>query len=149
GGKVTRSAEFAPVLSTGVPTTTNTLPPPAGETASISVSDLTLKLLALVAPNLTPLTPLKPVPVIFTLVPPSSEPSLGLIAVTVGKGPKAKPCSSPAAMPLTFSRSLAQGATSPDAHTATGASLFSVLPSPSSFHVPSPQSITLPLASRA
>ena len=43
-----------------------------------------MKVVAAVAPNLTPVAPVKLVPVIVTEVPPAVGPELGLTAVTVG-----------------------------------------------------------------
>jgi hypothetical protein len=51
--------------------------------AVMEVSLLTMKLTAGVPPKLTPVTPVKPLPVMFTAVPPTS-PLLGLIPVTAG-----------------------------------------------------------------
>ena len=45
---------------------------------------LTEKLVALVAPNLTAVAPVKLVPVIVTLVPPAVGPEVGVMPVTVG-----------------------------------------------------------------
>ena len=52
----------------------------------IVVADLTWKLAAFTEPNLTALTPLKPVPVIVTVVPPVAGPLGGFILLTVGGG---------------------------------------------------------------
>jgi hypothetical protein len=60
---------------------------PAGDTAVIEVADLTAKLIALFEPNLTVLTSLKLVPVMFTEVPPPGGPFLGDSFLTVGGGP--------------------------------------------------------------
>ena len=49
----------------------------------IWVAEFTVKA-ALVAPNRTAVAPLKPVPVIVTVVPPASGPAAGDIEVTVG-----------------------------------------------------------------
>ena len=57
---------------------------PAGEVAVICVALLTVKPVAAVAPNFTAVAPVKPVPVIVTLVPPAADPLVGLTAVTVG-----------------------------------------------------------------
>jgi hypothetical protein len=62
----------------GVVTLTSTVPDGReGETAVIEVSELTLKLVALLGPNLTAVAPAKLVPVIVTEVPPSSGPLRG------------------------------------------------------------------------
>ena len=57
---------------------------PAGAVAVIEVALLTAKLVALVAPNLTALAPVRFVPVIVTVVPPEVGPAVGLTPVTVG-----------------------------------------------------------------
>jgi len=72
------------LVPTGVVTVTSTVPFPFGETAVIDVAEFTVKLLALLEPNLTALAPLKPVPVIVTVLPPPGEPWLGATLVTVG-----------------------------------------------------------------
>ena len=41
---------------------------------------------AVVEPNLTPVAPVKPVPVMVTVVPPAVVPEVGLMPVTVGAG---------------------------------------------------------------
>src|SRR5262249_33659976 len=63
-------------------TVTSTVPVPAGETAVIEVSEFTVKLAALVEPNLTAVAPVKSLPVIVTDVPPDSDPELGSTRVT-------------------------------------------------------------------
>ena len=50
----------------------------------IKVAELTVKLVALVAPNLTAVVPVKLVPAIVTDVPPAAGPAAGEIDVTVG-----------------------------------------------------------------
>ena len=52
----------------------------------IEVAELTVKLVALLAPNFTAVAPVKSVPVIVTDVPPSADPEVGEIEVTVGAG---------------------------------------------------------------
>ena len=69
----------------GVVTVTSTVPVPAGETAVIDVGDVTAKAAA-ADPKLTLVVALSSVPVIVTVVPPSSGPALGLTSVTVGTG---------------------------------------------------------------
>ena len=54
----------------GVVTVTSAIPEPAGEVAVILISELTVKLVAAVEPNLTAVAPVNPVPVIVTVVPP-------------------------------------------------------------------------------
>jgi hypothetical protein len=62
----------------------STVPVPAGAVALIEVAEVTLKVVAGVAPNATALAPVKPVPVIVTTVPPASGPWAGDTADTVG-----------------------------------------------------------------
>jgi len=78
------SAELVAELPPELATVTSTVPVPAGETAVIDVAELTVTLVAAVAPNLTVLPEANPVPVIVTDVPPAVLPAVGLIAVTVG-----------------------------------------------------------------
>jgi hypothetical protein len=80
---VNRSAEPVGFVAFRVLTVTSTTPDPAGETAVIDVAELTVKLVALVEPNLTAVAPLNPVPVIVTEVPPPAGPLLGSTLVTV------------------------------------------------------------------
>jgi hypothetical protein len=69
----------------GVTTVISTAPAdPAGEVAVIEVAEFTVNEVALVVPNLTAETEVKPVPVMLTLVPPAVGPAFGLTAVTVG-----------------------------------------------------------------
>jgi hypothetical protein len=68
------SAELVALVPLGVVTVTSTVPVPAGETAVIEVSEMTLKLVALVEPNLTALAPVRLVPVMVTEVPPAAGP---------------------------------------------------------------------------
>ena len=63
---------------------TSTVPVPAGEVAVIDVAELTVKLVALVAPNFTAVAPVKLVPAMVTDVPPAVGPDVGEIDVTVG-----------------------------------------------------------------
>jgi hypothetical protein len=67
-----------------VVTFTSIVPVPAGEVAVIDVAEVTVKLVAAVAPNVTAVAPVKPVPVIVTDVPPDSGPVVGAIDVTLG-----------------------------------------------------------------
>ena len=57
---------------------------PLGTTAVICVSESTVKLVAAMAPNVTFVAPVKPVPVTVTLLP--TGPDVGLNAVIVGTG---------------------------------------------------------------
>ena len=68
-----------------VVTLTATVPLPAGLVAVICVSLSTVNC-APAEPNETPLAPVKPVPVIVTVVPPAAGPLFGLTLVTVGRG---------------------------------------------------------------
>src|SRR5437899_1214881 len=73
------------VLVPPVPVTVTSMGPPhcAGLIAVICVSELTVKD-AFTEPKLTAAAPVKPVPVIVTLVPPAVGPLLGLTLVIVG-----------------------------------------------------------------
>ena len=73
-----------------VVTLTVTAPLPAAVTAVIWVAELTTKLAAAVPPNWTAVAPVKPVPVMTTLVPPAAGPDVGASPVTVGAGTKVK-----------------------------------------------------------
>ena len=64
----------------GVLTETVTDPVPGGATASIRESDKTLKARAGVAPNLTPVAPVNPLPFSVTAVPPAERPAVGAMA---------------------------------------------------------------------
>ena len=68
----------------GVVTVTSTVPVPAGLSAVITVSLTTVKFVAGFVPKSTAVAPVKPVPVIVTMVPPAAGPSFGLTAETVG-----------------------------------------------------------------
>jgi len=79
------SADDVAEVPPGVVTVMSTVPVLwAGAMAVICVVELTVKLVALVVPNLTTVAPVKFVPVIRTLVPPAVVPLVGLTAVTVG-----------------------------------------------------------------
>jgi hypothetical protein len=70
-----------------VVTVTSTMPTlPAGEVAVICVSELTVKLVALVLPNFTELAPVNAVPVMVTDVPPEVLPEVGFSLVMEGGG---------------------------------------------------------------
>ena len=56
----------------------------AGETAVISVAETTVKLVAATVPKSTLVAPVKPVPVMVTVVPPAVVPEVGEIEVTAG-----------------------------------------------------------------
>jgi hypothetical protein len=78
------AAEVADVPP-GVVTLTSTKPVPVGEVAVIDVAELKVKL-AVAAPKVTAVTPVKLVPVIVTDVPPAAGPAAGEIEVIVGAG---------------------------------------------------------------
>ena len=67
-----------------VVTVTSTVLLPAGDVAVIDVAELTVKLVALLAPNFTAVAPVNTVPVMVTDVPPAPGPDVGEIDVTVG-----------------------------------------------------------------
>ena len=79
-----RSAADVADVPPAVVTLMSTVPVPAGEVAVIWVAELTVKLVAGVAPNATAVAPVKPVPVMVTDVPPADGPDAGEIDVTVG-----------------------------------------------------------------
>jgi hypothetical protein len=62
----------------------STVPVPAGEVATTRVSLTGVKLAAGVPPKLTPVTPVKPVPMIARTVPPAAAPLVGATLVIVG-----------------------------------------------------------------
>ena len=75
------SAELVALVPPVVVTVMSTVPAvPAGEVAVIWVSLSTVKLCAGVLPKLTAVAPVKPVPVIVTVVPPVVGPAVGLHA---------------------------------------------------------------------
>ena len=74
-----------PEVPTAFVTLMSTIPVPAGIVAAIDVSELTVKLVAAVAPKLTTLTSVKFVPVIVTV--PPGDPRPGLTPVTIGYVP--------------------------------------------------------------
>jgi hypothetical protein len=80
---VNRSAADVGDVPPVVITLTSTVPEPAGDVAVIDVAELTVKLVAPVAPNVTAVAPVNPVPVIATDVPPAIGPAFGEIEVTV------------------------------------------------------------------
>lgn len=81
---VNRSDDEVADAPPGVVTVTSTAPVPAGEVAVIEVAELTVKLVALAAPNFTAVAPVRFVPVMVTVVPPAAGPDVGAIDVTVG-----------------------------------------------------------------
>ena len=81
------SAPLVGDVPVGVVTVTSTGPDdPAGDTAVKMVDEVALTDVAATEPNLTAVTPLKPLPVTVTEVPPAVEPVLGLTEETVGAG---------------------------------------------------------------
>lgn len=78
---------FAVLLPDGVVTTMLVVPAaPAGVNVVMDVSLTTEKLVAETPPIVTPVAPVKLVPVIVIAVPPTVVPLLGVDAVTVGDG---------------------------------------------------------------
>jgi hypothetical protein len=76
---------LAALLPAGVVTTTLAVPAdPAGVVAVMDVELITDTFVAATPPNVTPVAPVKPVPVIVTAVPPAVVPLLGVREVTVG-----------------------------------------------------------------
>src|SRR5437879_4115634 len=76
------------LVPASVVTATSTVPAAwAGLTAVTCVSDTTVKLVAVVAPNLTAVAAVNPHPPIVTPVPPDTEPAAGLTEVTAGAPP--------------------------------------------------------------
>ena len=74
------------LVPAGVVTVTSTVPVPAGAVATILPADDSENDSAAVVPNVTALAPLKPLPLIVTVAPPSVEPAVGLRPVTRGAG---------------------------------------------------------------
>jgi hypothetical protein len=82
--KENRSAALVELVPPNVVTVTSTVPKAStGDVAVIDVAEFTVNGAA-VPPNLTAVAPVKPVPVIVTVVPPVVEPVVGLIPVTTG-----------------------------------------------------------------
>lgn len=88
GVKVNWSALDVADVPAGVATVTSTAVAVehAGETAVICVGESTVNELAGVEPNVTPVAPVKFVPVMVTLVPPLVGPVVGLTEVIAGRG---------------------------------------------------------------
>jgi hypothetical protein len=78
------SADDVADVPPGVVTVISTVPVPAGLVAVIEVALFTVYEAAAVLPNFTPLAPVKPVPMIATLVPPVTGPTAGEMLVTAG-----------------------------------------------------------------
>jgi hypothetical protein len=82
---VNLSAANVALVPPGVVTVILTIPAePGGEVAVILVAELTVKLEALIIPNLTAVAPVNTVPVTVTEVPPTNGPLFGEMLVTVG-----------------------------------------------------------------
>ena len=81
--EVNRSAVVMGDVPAGVMTVISTVPLTTGEVVVIELAELTVNE-AEVVPNLTPVAPVKPVPVMVTEVPPAPGPELGVTPVTVG-----------------------------------------------------------------
>lgn len=64
----------------------STVPVPAGATAVIEPSELTVKLVAATLPKYTAVAPVKWAPEMLTDVPPKCDPDDGLIPMIVGRG---------------------------------------------------------------
>ena len=76
---------MATLLPPGVVTMTEAVPAvPAGVVAAIEVALTTVTFVAAAPPIVTPVAPVKFVPVMVTLVPPPVGPEIGLMALTVG-----------------------------------------------------------------
>ncbi len=85
--KVNWSAGLVALVPPAALTVTSTVPADsAGEVTVIEVVELTTTPVPATVPNFTPVTPLKPVPVMVTLVPPAVDPEVTLRPVTVGAG---------------------------------------------------------------
>ena len=85
--KVNWSATLVALVPPATLTVTSTVPADsAGEVAVIEVVELTTTPVPATVPNFTPVTPLKPVPVMVTLVPPAVNPEVTVRPVTVGVG---------------------------------------------------------------
>ena len=79
--------ELAGLVPLGVRTVTSTTPiAPIGEATVIEVLEFTVKLVVLFGPKNTAVAPVKYVPLIVTVVPPSAGPEAGETDDTVGPG---------------------------------------------------------------
>jgi hypothetical protein len=75
------------LVPSGAVTVTSNVPAgKVGDDAVMVVDETTVNEIALVAPNVTAVAPVKPVPVIVTIAPPACAPVAGLTFVTVGPG---------------------------------------------------------------
>ncbi len=89
GNSVEVKVNWSAMLTADVPpevvTVTSTVPADSsGLIAVMEVDETTAKLVALVVPKSTVVAPVKPVPVMVTLVPPAVVPEIGLTSVTAG-----------------------------------------------------------------
>ena len=75
--KVNWSAGVVGLVPLQLVTVTSTVPVPGGDVAVMVVELTTVKVVAGVLPNLTPVTQVKPVPVMVTVVPPVDGPLFG------------------------------------------------------------------------
>ena len=80
------SALLVTLVPLAVVTVTSTVPLPAGLVAVTWVALTTVNVVAALPPKLTPVAPLKSVPVMVTEVPPAAGPLPGATALTVGAG---------------------------------------------------------------
>ena len=68
------------LVPTGVVTVTSTVAVPAGEVTVMAPAETTVKLAAATEPKLTALAPVKPEPVMVTVLPPAGRPATGATA---------------------------------------------------------------------
>ena len=71
-------------MSTGVVTTTSTVPTSPGGLVTVIEVAVWAAMVPAVVPNVTAVTPVNPVPVTVTDVPPATNPWVGLMLVTTG-----------------------------------------------------------------
>ena len=81
------SAEVFELVPPGVVTVMSTLVPavPGGEVALMVVAETGVTVFDAVPPNATAVPVTKPVPMMFTTVPPATGPVVGVMAVTRGR----------------------------------------------------------------
>ena len=79
-----RSAARVAEVPAAVVTVMSTVPLPGGLVAVICVAESTVNVVAAVPPKRTPVAPVKPVPVMVTVVPPVTGPLAGKTPVTTG-----------------------------------------------------------------
>ena len=90
-------------------TVTSTVPEPAGAGTVMDLAELTVNGVAATAPNFTPVTPVKLVPVMVTEVPPDTMPTLGETPLTIGGAGVLEAVMSTATPPETPGRALRGG----------------------------------------